>query len=303
MGHARSPAIVELPPVKPAEAKGAIIVSGSPTMFALTAKMGERFKTDGFSGTFSITSTNTTRGVESFCKGEIDLVNTVRLMTPDEVAKCKAAGREAIQFKVGVDAVIIAVSRSNRFVDGLTQSQAGDIFSGKAKTWKDVNPKWPAEPIVLYSPVPGLATYSFLSEKLYADTITNTQKREAIIAATPNIKLMDDFAQIAKSVYKSNFALGYFGYSFYAFNRARLRVVTYDSVLANDKTVPADKYPLSRPLILVTSAKLLKEKPQLATFVNYFLTHVSEVAPQVGYFPAPEKLLGETKTTFLTALK
>jgi phosphate transport system substrate-binding protein len=272
-------------------------------MYALTVKVGEQFKTDGFTGNLSITSTNTTRGVESFCKGEIDIVDTVRLMTPEEIAACKATGREAIQLKVGVDAVVIAVSRNNRFVDGLTKEQAGQVFSGKAKTWKDINPKWPAERIALISPVPALSTYSYLSEQLFADTITNTQEREAIIAGVPGVKLMDDFGQIAKSVNKSNFAVGYFGYSFYAANRARLRVVAYETVLANDKTVPANQYALSRPLILVTSAKLLKEKPQVALFVNYYLSNVSKLAPTVGYFPEPEKLLSEARTAYLKALK
>lgn len=303
MAYARAQRAVELPPVKPAEAKGAIIVSGSPTMYGLTVKVGEQFKADGFTGSLSITSTNTTSGVESFCKGEIDLVNAVRAMTPKEIADCKASGRVPLQLKVGVDAVVIAVSRNNRFVDGLTKDQAAQIFSGKLKTWREVNPKWPAENIVLYSPAPALATYSYLSEQLFADTITDTAKRNAVIAAVPGVKLMDDFNQIAKSVTKSNFAMGYVGYSFYAANRARLRVVAYESVLANDKTVPANQYALSRPLYLVTSPKLLKEKPQVAMFVNYYLVKVSLIAPTVGYFPEPEKQLSDAKTAFLDALK
>jgi phosphate transport system substrate-binding protein len=303
MAHARNQAAVDLPPVKPAEARGAIVISGSPTMYALTVKVGEQFKTDGFGGNLSITSTNTTKGVESFCKGEIDIVDAVRAMTPEEITTCKVSGREPIQLKVGVDAVVIAVSRSNRFVDGLTKDQASQIFSGKARTWKEINPKWPAETIALISPVPALSTYSYLSEQLFADTITNTKEREAIIAAVPGVKLMDDFGQIAKSVNKSNFAVGYFGYSFYAANRARLRAVPYEAVLANDKTVPANQYALSRPLILVTSAKLLKEKPQVAMFVNYYLTNVSKLAPTVGYFPEPEKLLSDAKTAYLKALQ
>jgi phosphate transport system substrate-binding protein len=303
MAYARNQAAGELPPVKPAEVRGAIGISGSATVYSLTLKVSDQFKADGFADKLSVEATSTGKGIESFCKGEIDIANASRAMSADEITACKSKGREPLAFKVGIDAVVLAVSRSNRFVDGLTKAQAEQIFSGKVKTWKELNPKWPAEKIALFSPGITHGTYDYLTEELFKDSEKDAAARKAIISSVPGVQLDDDINHLAKSVNKSNFALGYFGYSFYAANRARLRVVAFEAVMANDKTVPANQYALSRPLYLVTSAKLLKEKPQVAMFVNYYLANVSKLAPTVGYFPEPEKLLSDAKAAYLKALQ
>ena len=303
MGYARTPADVDLPPIKPAEARGDIGISGSATVYSLTLKASDQFKADGFAGKVAVEATSTGKGIESFCKGEIDIANASRAMTADEIATCKASGREPLQIRVGVDAVVMAVSRKNRFVDGLTKEQVKQIFSGKAKTWKDLNPKWPDEAIQIFSPGITHGTYDYLTEELFKDTEPDAKARKGIIAGVPGVQLVDDINLLAKSVNKSNFAVGYFSYAFYAANRARLRVVTYEAVMANDKTVPAYEYTLTRPLFIITAAKLLKEKPQVSMFVNYYLTNVSKLAPTVGYFPESEKLLTEAKTAYLKALQ
>ena len=57
--------------------------------------------------------------------------------------KLEDKGIKYHEFKIAQDAVTIAVNKDNKFVKSLTKSQLKDIYSGKAKTWKDVNSKWP----------------------------------------------------------------------------------------------------------------------------------------------------------------
>ena len=47
------------------------------------------------------------------------------------------------EFKIAQDGVTVAVNKENDFVDELDKQQLKAIYSGKAKTWKDVNSKWP----------------------------------------------------------------------------------------------------------------------------------------------------------------
>ena len=61
----------------------------------------------------------------------------------DEERKLEDKGIKYHEFKIAQDAVTIAVNKDNKFVKSLTKSQLKDIYSGKAKTWKDVNSKWP----------------------------------------------------------------------------------------------------------------------------------------------------------------
>ncbi len=46
----------------------------------------------------------------------------------------------------------------------------------------------------------------------------------------------------------------------------------------------------------------MSEKPQVAAYVNYFLSNVNEVIEEVGYFPASEEALNEAKTKWLDAV-
>jgi ABC-type phosphate transport system substrate-binding protein len=45
----------------------------------------------------------------------------------------------------------------------------------------------------------------------------------------------------------------------------------------------------------------MEEKPQVAAFINFYLTNVNEEIEAVGYFPASEDALNEARQNFLTA--
>ncbi len=46
----------------------------------------------------------------------------------------------------------------------------------------------------------------------------------------------------------------------------------------------------------------MQEKPQVAAYINYFLTHVNEVIDEVGYFPANAEVLDAAKQSWLDAM-
>ena len=45
-------------------------------------------------------------------------------------------------------------------------------------------------------------------------------------------------------------------------------------------------YPLARPLFIYSTASIMQEKPQVAAFINFYLTNVNDEVVDVGYFPA-----------------
>jgi ABC-type phosphate transport system substrate-binding protein len=47
----------------------------------------------------------------------------------------------------------------------------------------------------------------------------------------------------------------------------------------------------------------MKEKPQVAAFINYYLTNVNDLITDVGYFPASTDALDQAKQTWLDAMK
>lgn len=292
-----------LPPVKPAELKGDIIIAGSSTVYPLTQLLGDAFKADGFAGKLDIAASSTGKGIEAFCAGGIDVANASRAMTDDEIATCKKGGREPIQLPIGADGIVIVVSRQNRFVNDLTPEQVAGIFSGKAKTWQDVNPKWPAQPIKVVSPAATHGTYDYFGEVIFGETTKDAAERKKTIAGVPGITLFEDYNKLTAAVSRDIFAVGFAGYGFYSGNRARLRAVVFDDVMPYDKTVSNKTYPIARPLYLIVDAATLKKKPQVAGFVNFALAHVNDKIAESGYFPELDKTLDETRALFVKALK
>ena len=47
----------------------------------------------------------------------------------------------------------------------------------------------------------------------------------------------------------------------------------------------------------------MKEKPQVAAYINFFLTFVNEEITDVGYFPASETALNNSKQAWLDAME
>ena len=46
----------------------------------------------------------------------------------------------------------------------------------------------------------------------------------------------------------------------------------------------------------------MQEKPQVAAFINFFLTYVNEEIVDVGYFPASDAALSESRSHWLEAM-
>jgi phosphate transport system substrate-binding protein len=69
------------------------------------------------------------------------------------------------------------------------------------------------------------------------------------------------------------------------------------------ETVNKGTYPLARPLFLYSSARIMREKPQVAAFLAFYLSYVNEEIRSVGYFPADEAALQKARQAWLDAMK
>ena len=47
----------------------------------------------------------------------------------------------------------------------------------------------------------------------------------------------------------------------------------------------------------------MQAKPQVADFINFYLTYVNEEVVDVGYFPASDTALDDARTALLDALQ
>ncbi|NJN16886.1 MAG: PstS family phosphate ABC transporter substrate-binding protein [Oscillochloris sp.] len=285
---------IDLPEVDPAGVTGDIIVAGSSTVFPLTERMAELFNEDGYSGQITIDSIGSGAGFERFCvNAESDISNASRAINDEELAACEANGRPALEFRVGTDALAIVMSSENDFVENLTFEQLAAIYSGEAATWADVDPSYPAEPIQLFSPGTDSGTFDYFVEEIF------DEDEAPILGANP--QLSEDDNVLVQGVEGSPYAIGYFGYAFYAENADRLKILNIEGVEPNEATTEDGSYPLSRPLFIYSAAEIMAEKPQVASFINYYLTFVNDEVVDVGYFPASVEALNNAKQNWLDA--
>jgi phosphate transport system substrate-binding protein len=287
---------VQLPAVNPLEVEGNILLAGSSTVFPLAEAMVNRFEDEGYSGQITIDSIGSGAGLERFCEaGESDIANASRPIRDTEVDACRTIGREPIEIRVGTDALAVTVSRDNDFVDGLSFEQLALVFS-TAQTWADVDPSWPAEPILRFSPGTDSGTFDYFVEEVFDED-------EAPLLDADNLQLSEDDNILVQGVLGSPYAIGYFGYAYYQENQDTLKVLSIEGVEPSAETVDAAEYPLARPLFMYSAASIMQEKPQVAAFLNFVLTYVNEEIDEVGYFPANPEALDAARQAWLDALE
>ncbi len=296
-----------LPEVDPASLTGDINIAGSSTVNPLSEAVAENFNKDGFTGNVNIASVGTGGGFERFCKtGETDIANASRAIKDSEMEACAALNpaRVPLEFRVGTDAIAVVVSKENTFAKDITLDELGLLFTS-AEKWSDVRADWPAEPIQRFTPGTDSGTFDFFVEVV----IQKPQKIEKLDDAkklaldATNIQTSEDDNVLVQGVEGSPYAIGYFGFAYYKQQESRLIALSVDGIAPSFETAESGEYVLARPLFIYSDANVLKQKPQVAGFINYFLTYVNEWIDDVGYFPASEEALKTARQLFLDAVK
>ena len=297
------PADGMLPEVDPAAVSGNVVIAGSSTVYPLSERMVERFEDEGFGGSITIASIGSGAGFERFCTtGETDIANASRAIKEEEIANCAAIGRTPIEFRVGTDALAIVVSSENNFLTDVTMEELAKIFSSDVVKWSDVNAAWPNEDILRFSPGTDSGTFDYFVEAVMMPVYgkENDAAKNTILNAD-NIQFSEDDNVLVKGVEGSPYAIGYFGFAYFAENQGALKAVAVNGVSPSLETAESGEYKLARPLFIYSDAAIMQSKPQVAAFVNFFLTFVNEEIQAVGYFPASAEALDAAKQAWLDA--
>ncbi len=274
---------ITLPEVDALSVSDNVIAAGSSTVFPVTERMADLFNQDGFAGTITVDSIGSGAGLERFCvAAETDIANASRGIRDTEIEACTGNGRSVVEFYIGIDALAVVVSTANDFVTDLTLEELAAIFGGTAVTWADVRAEWPAENILKFSPGTDSGTYDFFVEEVLDDNA------EGILNAA-DIQFSEDDNVLVQGVEGSPYAIGFFGYAYFVENAEALKAISLDGIEPNAANAESGEYPLSRPLYIYSAVEILAEKPQVASFISYYLSNVNSqlgtTDGQIGYFP------------------
>lgn len=266
------------------DVEGEVKGDGSSTVGPIIEKLNEKFAQDFPNITVSSGTSGTGGGFEKFIAGSTDFANASRPIKDEEKKKLEDKGIKYEEFKVAKDGVTIAVNKENDFVDELDKDQLKQIYSGEAKSWKDVNPEWPDKEIKAFSPDQSHGTYDFFTEEVMDDGDIKAEKN-----ADTNV--------IVSSVQDNKQGIGYFGYNFYEQNKDKLKAVKIkgdsEAKEPTKKSIQNGSYPLSRDLYVYANEKKLKDNKAFQEFIGFILDDKGKAAEDAGYVALPEKTYKE----------
>lgn len=260
---------------------GKIVIDGSSTVYPITMAVAEEFKNEQPDVEVSVAMSGTGGGMKKFVTGEIDICDASRPIKQEEIDKAKENGIDYVELEVAYDGISVVVNKDNTWIDSITIAELNKIWAkdSKVKTWKEVNPSWPDEPLKLYGPGTDSGTFEFFTEKI------NKVAKESRTDYTPS----EDDNVLVQGIAGDKAAMGYFGFAYYEENTDKLKVLKIDDgkgpIEPTAKTIKDKTYsPLSRPLfIYINKAKM--DQPQVKAFVEYYLDNAATLSTEVGYVP------------------
>jgi phosphate transport system substrate-binding protein len=269
---------------------------GSSTVYPFATAVAETFAAKGGFKSPVVESTGTGAGMKLFCAGVgtkfPDIENASRRMKKSEYDDCvKNGAKDIIEVQIGLDGIAFAEATAGPnmklTVTDVYKALAATPFgkANTAKTWADVNPSLPAEPILVYGPPSTSGTRDALAELILTKGCETDPAMKALKETDKDkhkalcTKLREDGAYvdagendnlIVSKIAENPKAIGIFGFSFLEENATKLKGITMNGIAPTYQTVSDFTYPGARPLFIYVKAAHLKAIKGLKEFVSEF---------------------------------
>ncbi|KIN72469.1 substrate-binding domain-containing protein [Sulfitobacter guttiformis] len=312
-----------------AAARDNVQVAGSSTVLPYAAIVAEAFGENFDFPTPVVESGGSSAGLKRFCDGvgenTIDIANASRQIREKEIAACAANGvTDIIEVRVGYDGIVFASDingnafeftpedwykalAAEHFVDGA-------LVPNPLNTWDEVNPAFPAQPIVTYIPGTKHGTREVFEEKVIlagceeggflqamldsgVDEDTAEGKCMAIRTDGKSVDIDGDYTETLARIESNKDGIGVFGLAFYENNTDKLQVATMSGIVPSTESISTGEYPVSRPLFFYIKKAHIGVIPGLKEFAEFFVA--DEIAgpdgPLAEYGLVSDPALSETQ--------
>ncbi len=276
---------------------GNIEIDGSSTVLPISSAVREKFAKEYDKVDINVAGSGTGNGFQRFYGKETDISGASRPIKPGEKEECEKAGVEFVELPAAYDGLTIAIHPENDWASELTVDQLKTIFVGEdaPKTWKEVDDSWPDEKINIFAPGTGSGTSDYFHEVL-----AKKDKKEL----RGDMTLNEDDNVLVQGVAGNKYSIGFFGVAYYMENKDKLQAAKIEnpklgeSFLPTPENIASNKYaPFSRPLFIYVNKESL-ERPEIQTFVDYYLNNASDLCEAVGYVRLPEDVIEKAKVNF-----
>jgi phosphate transport system substrate-binding protein len=155
----------------------------------------------------------------------------------------------------------------------------GALVANPYKTWNEIDPSLPNQPIMLAVPASNHGTREVFQERVVtagceAAGLLEGAPEDACTAYRQDVvtEISGDYTETLARLNSDANTVGVFGLSFYEQNTDTLKVATVDGVTPSKATVAAGEYPVSRPLYFYVKGQHIGVVPGINEYVQYFLS-------------------------------
>jgi len=272
---------------------GTVKVDGSSTVAPITTAAAEMFQAKQPKVRVTVGVSGTGGGFKKFLDKDArlrtDISDASRPIETAELAKATELGVQFIEVPIGIDGLAVMVHPSNKFCDYLTVAELKRIWEpGSAiNNWREVRAGFPDLPLKLFGPGTDSGTFDYFTAVIVGK---EKSSRSEYNASENDNTLVQGIAGDAG-------ALGYFGYSYYEANKAKLKLLAIDNgdgkpVKPNFDLIRSGAYkPLSRPLFLYVNAESYK-RAEVKAFLEFYLDNARSIVehPRVNYVAFSEEI-------------
>lgn len=270
---------------------GEIVISGSSTVEPISSIVAGDFAAANPGVDYSVDGPGTGDGMALLCDGSIDIADASRPMEDEEAAICEENGINFIELQVGIDGISVITSHDNTDVTCLSfadlyaltgpESQgfdtwdaanglADEIGSGELG---EVHTPFPAKALDITAPGEESGTYDTYVEFVIAGL---AEERGADEATRPDYQASADDNVIIENIAGADGSLGWVGFAFADESSDSVRSLEVDGgdgcVAPTPETIASGEYPMSRPLFIYVNTDQAAERPEVAAFVDYYLS-------------------------------
>lgn len=289
---------------------------GSSTVFPFAKQVAEIFvrNNEGFKSPL-IESTGTGGGIQLFCTklgaDSPDMANASRRMKVSEFERCQENGvTDIIELQVGLDGIAFA-SAQNGIELNLTpkivyEALAAAPYGGEqtAKTWADVDPSLPAEPILVYGPPSTSGTRDALKELVLEAGCKTNPEMEALKESDEDrydqvcTEVRSDGAYIdqgeqdnliVQKIEGNPRSVGVFGFSYLEENSDKVQGLPMNGVDPTYENISSFAYPGARPLYVYVKKAHMGAIPGLDVYLQEWVKNWEADGPlaEIGLVASP----------------
>ncbi len=293
---------------------------GSSTVFPFAKLVSESFvRSNPEFPSPIIEATGSGGGIQLFCSGvgadKPDMANASRRMKASEFETCQQNGvTEITELQVGLDGIAFA-SAQGGITMNLTPKIVYEALAANPygeeqtnRTWSDVDPSLPNEPILVYGPPSTSGTRDALAELVLEVGCDTNPEMEALKDSDEDrharvcTEIRSDGAYvdqgeqdnlIVQKIENNPHAVGVFGYSYLEENADKVQGLSMNGVEPTYENISSFAYPGARPLYVYVKNAHLDAVPGLRAYLAEWGKMWSRGGPlaDIGLVASPDDVM------------